>query len=512
MRFISICGMLAAAPALAQCPPSVVFTNFTALQSGFVPGISPPTRFAPGSSPTLPFQQIAVSPNGEFWALRGAAGSSSGQIVLRGTARTRAGAQLVVRRAVTPVLGTRTCDLIGEHIDVDDAGVVALTGDLSGAMNDDAFSARWNGAFTLLAREGQPVPALNFGFGTVNIGPTLLSNGQVTHVSDFLTGSGGNAAIVSLAGTASGSVQVLTNSTMPTGQLASPAHTLALLGAQRVACSSDGQSRVFAGVLAGPTATDGVLLHNNHVIAQEGFAITGTAMTSGYQRLSTGITPTQCAPTGGLCAARVTLMDASDAILHIEHGVVIGTLARTGQEIAPGTSEFYSDAFDPDTFLACAVASNGDWIVVGATTATDPLRDTVLVFRGSTVLLREGDPFDLNEDGTLNDNAFVGSFGQDGLAISDTGDVYVTVSVRGSAGNVTGSALLTLPTPRCNDLDFNNDEVFPSDQDTIDFLEAFAGATCQNCDNLDFNNDCVFPSDTDVFTYFNVLSGGPCTP
>ena len=128
------------------------------------------------------------------------------------------------------------------------------------------------------------------------------------------------------------------------------------------------------------------------------------------------------------------------------------------------------------------------------------------------MLLREGAEFDLNEDGVLNDNAFVGAFSRDGLALSDTGDVYVVVSVRGAAANVTGTALLTLRTPACNDLDFNNNGVFPEDADVVDFFDVLAGGVCEACDTIDFNNDCVFPSDLDVIAFFNVLAGGSCTP
>ncbi len=498
--------------ALGQCAPQVLFTNYTALSSGTVPGVSPIVRFAAGSSPANAFQQIMVSPDGAYWALRGAAGTSSGQIVMRGLRRSRAGAQLIVRRTVTPVLGTRTCDTIGEHVDVNNAGVVAFTGDLSGSLADDSFSATWNGNFTFVAREGQPVPGLLYGYGVVNNGPTLLSNGRVVHVSELLTGSANLGAIVSLANTNSGDVLTLTGTSVPLGQRVSPVQPLAALTPIRVACSDDGTERLFGATLAGPVATNAVIVHNDTVLAQRGFAIAGSGLTSAYARVSAGIAPLQCAPTGGSCIARVTLIDNVDAIVHVQAGAVTGTLAHTGGAIIPGASEFYADAQQADTFLSAAVASSGDWVVVGATDEQDALRDTVLVYNGRTVLLREGDPFDLNEDGLLNDNAFVGGFGPEGLAISDTGDVYVTVSVRGSAGNVTGAALLTLQTPRCSDIDFNNDGVFPSDDDIVDFLNVVAGADCPACDTIDFNNDCVFPSDDDIVAFFNVLAGGSCTP
>jgi hypothetical protein len=62
----------------------------------------------------------------------------------------------------------------------------------------------------------------------------------------------------------------------------------------------------------------------------------------------------------------------------------------------------------------------------------------------------------------------------------------------------------------CDDIDFNNNEVFPEDQDVIDFFNVLAGADCPACNDIDFNNNQVFPEDQDVIDFFNVLAGGTC--
>ena len=70
--------------------------------------------------------------------------------------------------------------------------------------------------------------------------------------------------------------------------------------------------------------------------------------------------------------------------------------------------------------------------------------------------------------------------------------------------------------PACDDIDFNNNGVFPEDQDVIDFLDVLAGGTPVTCDpvagcnDIDFNNNAVFPEDQDVVDFFNVLAGGAC--
>jgi hypothetical protein len=71
--------------------------------------------------------------------------------------------------------------------------------------------------------------------------------------------------------------------------------------------------------------------------------------------------------------------------------------------------------------------------------------------------------------------------------------------------------LLTFPAAGCDSIDFNNNGVFPEDQDIVDFFNVLAGGTCATCNDIDFNNNQVFPEDVDVVDFFNVLAGGTCS-
>jgi hypothetical protein len=66
--------------------------------------------------------------------------------------------------------------------------------------------------------------------------------------------------------------------------------------------------------------------------------------------------------------------------------------------------------------------------------------------------------------------------------------------------------------PTCNDIDFNNDQLFPDDSDLVAFLDVLAGGSCPTaaCDDIDFNNDGLFPDDQDLLTFLRVLAGGDC--
>ncbi|MFN7317255.1 MAG: WD40 repeat domain-containing protein [Phycisphaerae bacterium] len=71
-------------------------------------------------------------------------------------------------------------------------------------------------------------------------------------------------------------------------------------------------------------------------------------------------------------------------------------------------------------------------------------------------------------------------------------------------------ARLVCIAPACDPVDFNNNGVFPEDDDVINFLNVLAGATCPTCNDIDFNNNGVFPEDRDVVDFFSVLAGSVC--
>jgi hypothetical protein len=72
---------------------------------------------------------------------------------------------------------------------------------------------------------------------------------------------------------------------------------------------------------------------------------------------------------------------------------------------------------------------------------------------------------------------------------------------------------VALASRACDSIDFNNDTLFPSDEDLIDFLSVLAGGECSpgnTCNDIDFNNDGLFPSDDDLLAFLRVLAGGSC--
>ena len=72
--------------------------------------------------------------------------------------------------------------------------------------------------------------------------------------------------------------------------------------------------------------------------------------------------------------------------------------------------------------------------------------------------------------------------------------------------------LLGSPGAECDSIDFNRNDVYPEDQDVIDFFQVLAGGACPYADpcDIDFNNNDVYPEDQDVIDFFNTLAGGVC--
>ncbi len=117
-----------------------------------------------------------------------------------------------------------------------------------------------------------------------------------------------------------------------------------------------------------------------------------------------------------------------------------------------------------------------------------------------------------------NDNAGVTGCTNQSIINNFTVFAGVPIYIRVGTNNVNtiGTGNVTIEQIGCDDIDFNNNGVFPEDQDVIDFFTVLAGGTpttcdpVQGCNDIDFNNNTVFPEDQDVVDFFNVLAGGTC--
>jgi hypothetical protein len=171
-------------------------------------------------------------------------------------------------------------------------------------------------------------------------------------------------------------------------------------------------------------------------------------------------------------------------------------------------------------FTAFHGNSKGDWVLTGNTTNANLATDDVLVLNGTEVILREGDPIDLDGNGQFDDDVFVGNnptsatlraFHANDLLITDDMIIHAFVTLRNGAGTVLGDAYLQIDVapagPVCP-ADINGDQqVGVSDLLAVIGAWGPCGGTCPPACTGDVNADC----NVGVADLLAVISAwGPC--
>ncbi len=210
----------------------------------------------------------------------------------------------------------------------------------------------------------------------------------------------------------------------------SPVHTFAASGSGLSSNSfystTDGAHWMTIGAILGaPTTSDAVLVVDGQTRLQEGSAIPGDTAV-----VSTIVTADWF---GNDWYARGAI--SGGGVYAVRNGSL---LVKTGQPISStlGPSENWGT-----TFLTLGANRMGDVVVVGKTDNANPAIDDVVVVNGD-VVMREGDPIDLDGNGQFDDNVFIGR-GNNTLAAFETGDValtddmmlYIFVDLRDGQGN-----------------------------------------------------------------------------
>ncbi|MCI0631719.1 MAG: dockerin type I domain-containing protein [Phycisphaerales bacterium] len=164
-------------------------------------------------------------------------------------------------------------------------------------------------------------------------------------------------------------------------------------------------------------------------------------------------------------------------------------IAKTGDPITTGAGENWGAVFS-----AFHGNSVGDWVLAGNTTNADTNLDNVLVLNGTDIVLREGDPVDLNGNGQFDDDVFIGATTLTGsavtpndLLITDDGVIYVIVLLRNAANVNLGDAFLRVDLGKAP---CTGDLVADGTVNVLDLLALIAtwGATGGQAD---LNGDCT---------------------
>jgi hypothetical protein len=116
------------------------------------------------------------------------------------------------------------------------------------------------------------------------------------------------------------------------------------------------------------------------------------------------------------------------------NGVPVGV---EGEAVFSGSADTWSDIDGVST------DGLGNYTVFGNTSAGDQ----AVVLNGETVLIRTGDPIDLDGDGLLDDDLFIRDFSVDDAVLSTNGDYVFAARLQNGSGSNRGHALLAITIP-----------------------------------------------------------------
>ncbi len=246
-------------------------------------------------------------------------------------------------------------------------------------------------------------------------------------------------------------------------------------------------------------------------------------------------------PTGDSISSGVSISrwnGATWAPVTSSNGRLLPNFAAFNQFVTVDTAMIHDLDADMPRFAAAAIGMFGGTTDI---TATLDLKPRVSFSRvPQAIRVQPSQTFTLRAQ-VISQGQFTYQWTRDNAALVDgplpTGEVITgatgpTLSITNSTAALNGSYTLTVtpvdaslfcgpestfPVPVtverfCDSIDFNNNFVFPEEQDIIDFLSVFAGGACSTavCNDIDFNNNDIFPEDQDVIDFFNVLSGSSC--
>ncbi|MFO0838672.1 MAG: hypothetical protein U1D55_09080 [Phycisphaerae bacterium] len=407
-----------------------------------------PTSLVPaataGATRYISFDRPYRSPDGSRWiisALTNTGNSNTDEVVIVGGGPTNAGAALLAQEGVTAVDSGRTIDSgsIDSKYGVNDGGVAVFTANLSGATTDDEciVTGASSSTLTVAIREGAAIPALpGLSYGTTNTDPSIDNAGNVAvRTVGIIGGPASDAACLRNGGTV---LVARRNVTVPAGQAGGATDAWQNLDATGFFVAENGPT-LIQGDTVGASTSDDMVAVNGTVVIQEGQIIPGSGFASPVETDLEALMMTN-----GDWFVRGDNVDQLDWVVH--NGVVV---ARTGAPITPGSTELFDDALFAATFFVMQSNSVGDYVIGGVTTDPDPQHNSVIVKNGVTVVVRRGDPVDLDGNGLADDNAFIDTFNNDDSFLTDDGTYYFDADLRDSLGTIIGHGFLVLAPPVC---------------------------------------------------------------
>lgn len=416
---------------------SVIFSSVAGAPSNAVPGMGGLGFF----NGTAVFERPYRSADGTRWVMRARANLTTVNdwMIISGTGSSAVGAQVVLQEGqATPWDGSVNVEsIVRRNVGINNNGDIAMVANTNGATTSDEHIVRRNasGTWDVIAREGDPTPA-GGAYGLTLDSAHILNNGDVGFINTSVTGLTTATNAMAVRG---GTLVAHKGVTIPGGQAGGATNTWENFATDEFYTSADGAHYMLTGDTNAATTSDGIIVVDGQVVIQEGV----TVLPGFANAVSTTNRESFMMSNGDWFARGSNATDNLDWV--VRNGNVV---ARTGDAITGSTSEAWSDTagFTP-TFFFMAGDNLGNYVVGGVTDAADPAANAVLVYNGSTVLIREGTMIDINGDGLMNDDAFVSVFNNDDGFLTDDGHFYFTADLRNAAGATLGQAYLVMQVP-----------------------------------------------------------------
>jgi hypothetical protein len=412
----------AAAPAAAGTPTAIYTT---------IPGH--PTAEAPGLGVDFTsLLDLNGSPGGGHWIFKAFVDPAI-DIVVVGSGGS---GSVVAREGDPSPIAGRVYSFMDSECGINDSGRYAFGARLNAPTTDDEVIFTFDGASLVTAvREGDPAPGLTdpSGAGNELFGNSLnsthvLADGTVGFRADLIQNIDSDFESALYLG----SVVVAQE-----GTLGSPGvfyDSFAALGGNTFTGSPDGTSWIVEADL------DPDVIDNLETVVLRGDALVGDGdLLPGATLEVDAVFGVEMTGSGDWLA-RGDLTDDSDWA--VRNGAVV---ALTGDPVVPGSAETWGDAI-----AALGGNNRGEWVIGGNTQLGDPALDGVVVLYGlgdPRVVMREGDPVDLDGDG-VGDGVEIDSFSPNDLVLGDDLTLSAFVDLRDAGtGGAMGDAFVALALP-----------------------------------------------------------------
>lgn len=416
-RALRIAALLGVCGAASAPPIEVIFSE--------IPG--DPSSLAPDVNiPFTGFLTLYASPDGSHWIFKGFIDDVENDVIVTGSGTTGA---TVAREADPTSIPGSTHSFLDSDCGVNNAGMYAYGSRLDGVGSDaDEVIFLWDGAAEVAAaREGEladglidPLGAGDETFGNSLNSTHVLDDGRAAFRADLINNidSDFESALYH------GIVPVAQENVMLVG--GTPDSFTALSG-NTFSSDLDGTQWIVEADVDPSFSTREAVVVTGEVELEDGQVITELGAPID------GVFAVDIAGNGDWFARGD---DTADNDWAVRNGL---TIAYSGADVTPLllSGEHWTD----EIFLATG-DSLDNILVGGETDNSDPNANEVIVLNNTAVVIREGDPVDLNGNGMEDDDVFIDSFSPNDAFLDEDLNLYAFVSLRDSAGADLGDAFI----------------------------------------------------------------------